>query len=427
MLFSYDGIYKIQLGQDRNLIDGKTYQDFGSILFSLNRGQPNLDDNNILYKAFGLDEINFSLDYDGYMTVSGQILSNVDTERKCVYIAGNLKSDKKFNPKSNQNCSASGQNFSMKFKKISDDINFSFAQEECLKELEGEYDVQWFITGINSTYRTLRAKDTLTLSKGVGVFSGNEDDKQPSSELRKELSVQYNSNGDIVILGLLDLMEKLDVKQWHASGKISPIEKTMIKTVWGMGDIIELEIEKNKISEMPKAKQIQAKVFSHGDDFTFDEKNNFYQLKRQNEITGINQIDFSLSVDSDNEKIFNGDIAYSTSANNFETTWIYLKINETNEVSQNIKIGFVIEERSFPNFAESFSISKNECGVYEDMADDSFIIPLKTDNLSDLELFDCHVKALKKKLNEDDFCILRDRINTAISLVNTIEITNKYF
>mgnify|MGYP000285621286 FL=1 len=44
-----------------------------------------------------------------------------------------------------------------------------------------------------------------------------------------------------------------------------------------MGDIIELEIEKNKISETPKAKEIQAKVFSNGDDFTFDEKNNFRQ------------------------------------------------------------------------------------------------------------------------------------------------------
>ena len=38
-----------------------------------------------------------------------------------------------------------------------------------------------------------------------------------------------------------------------------------------------------------------------------------YQLKRDNEITGINQIDFSLSIDSDDEKLFNGDIAYSTS------------------------------------------------------------------------------------------------------------------
>jgi hypothetical protein len=52
---------------------------------------------------------------------------------------------------------------------------------------------------------------------------------------------------------------------------------------------------------------------------------------------------------------------------------------------------------------------------------------LKTDNLIELELFDCHVKVLQEKLNEDDFGILKDRINNAISLVDTIEITNKYF
>ena len=60
-------------------------------------------------------------------------------------------------------------------------------------------------------------------------------------------------------------------------------------------------------------------------------------------------------------------------------------------------------------------------------SDDSFIIPLKTKNISELELYDCHIKVLQKNLNEDDFDILKDRINTAISLVDTIEITNKYF
>jgi hypothetical protein len=95
--------------------------------------------------------------------------------------------------------------------------------------------------------------------------------------------------------------------------------------------------------------------------------------------------------------------------------------------AQNIKIGFIIEEQSFPNFAESFLISKNQCGIFEDMADDSFIIPLKTDDLNELELFDCHTKVLQEKLGVDEFDILRDRVNTAISLVKNIEITNKYF
>ena len=142
------------------------------------------------------------------------------------------------------------------------------------------------------------------------MFSGNEPNKQPSSELRKELSVQYNANGEIVILGKIDLIEKKDVKKWYASGKIHPTEKTTIKTVWGFGDIIELEIEKSKI--MDSFKEMKPEKLIHGDDFIYDEKNNSYQLKALDEITGINQIDFSLSIDSDNEKLFNGDIAYST-------------------------------------------------------------------------------------------------------------------
>jgi hypothetical protein len=425
ILYSYDGVYKIQLELIQDGIDGKIFQDLGSIIFTLKRAQAKLDENNIFYQALGLKEVNFSLDYDGYMIVSGRILGEINSGGRCIYIAGNLKSEKKFNPKTSQNCSASSQNLSMKFEKISDDVNMDLVDEEELKKLDGEYDVQWFITGINSTERTLRAKDKLTLSNGVGVFLGNDPNKQPSSELRKELSVQYNANGEIIILGHIDLFEKVDVKQWYASGKISPMKKSKFKTIWGFGDIIELEIEKSKIVEASKVINPQRLI----DDgyFIYDEKNNLYQLNRHSEITGISKIDFSLSVDSDNEKLFNGDIAYETSKNNFETTWIDLKIKETNEVSQNIKIGFVIEEGSFTNFSEPFLISKNECGVYEDMADDSFIIPLKTDSLSDLELFDCHVKSLQEKLNKDDFGILKDRINTSISLVDTIKITNKYF
>ena len=425
MVSSYNGTYKIHLGINHNVIDGKMYQDLGIILFTLNRGQPKLDENNILYQALGLSEIKFSLDYDGYMKVSGKFLGEINSERRCVYISGNLKSDKKFNPKSSQNCGAFGQSLSMRFDKISDDMNLDLVDEKELKKLDGEYDVQWFITGINSTDRTLRAKDTLTISNGIGVFSGNEPKRQPSSELRKKLLVQHNANGEIIILGKIDLMEKMDVKKWYASGKIQPNKKTTIKTVWGFGDIIELEIEKSKVVEVSKA--IEPETLIHGGDFIYDEKNNSYKLKSHDEITGINQIDFSLSINSDDVKLFNGDIAYSTSANNFETTWIDLKVKGTDKISQNIKIGFVIEERSFPNFAEPFSISKNECGIFEDMADDSFIIPLKTDNLIELELFDCHSRVLQKNLNNYDFEILKDRIDTAISLVENLNLPEVYF
>ena len=52
---------------------------------------------------------------------------------------------------------------------------------------------------------------------------------------------------------------------------------------------------------------------------------------------------------------------------------------------------------------------------------------LDENEIADLKVSIKVFKASEPKLNEVDFGILRDRINTAISLVNTIEITNKYF
>ena len=217
------------------------------------------------------------------------------------------------------------------------------------------------------------------------------------------------------------------IEKFYATGKILPKKETTITSVWGMGDIFTLKIEKNNTKKIKKVKEMQAKVLIYGDDFIFDKKNNSLQLKRLDEIIKINQNDFSLNFDSSDEKFFDGDISYTTSANNFGTTWLGLKVKKTDEVSHNIKIAFQIEEGSFPNFPEAFSISKNECGVFKDMVDDSFIIPLKTDDLFELELFDCYLKVLQENLNDDDFGILKNRINTAISLVDTIKITNKYF
>ena len=427
ILSSYNGVYKVNIGIEQNIVNEKLYQSLGSIRLNLHDGLPKFDKNNIFYDALGLSDINFLLDYEFNRKVTEHFdMSTAFTISKCMnFFVKDIKSDEKLKSNFGQDCNSDENRFLMKFEKISLDVNFDLGDEKKLKKLDGKYDVQWFMTGKNSTERTVRAIDKLRLSNGVGVFEGNEPNKQPSSELRKKLSVQYNANGEIVILGKIDLMEKLDVKKLYASGEIHPTEKTTIKTVWGFGDIIELEIEKSNLMVASKANE--PKTLIHGDGFIYDEKNNSYRLKSHDEITGINQIDFSLSINLDNEKLFNGDIAYSTNANNFETTWIDLKVKGTNKVSQNIKIGFVIEERSFPNFAEAFSISKNECGVFEDMADDSFIIPLKTDDLFELELFDCHVKVLQEKLNDDDFEILKDRINTAISLVHSLDLAQQYF
>ena len=52
---------------------------------------------------------------------------------------------------------------------------------------------------------------------------------------------------------------------------------------------------------------------------------------------------------------------------------------------------------------------------------DFFVLVRQNDILIDV------AKVLQENLNDNDFGILKNRINTAISLVDTIEITNKYF
>jgi hypothetical protein len=199
---------------------------------------------NILYNALSLKEINFSLEADGFMTVSGLISEDMNSDKRCVHLAGNINLMQIFTPIVGRNCEIGGQNFSMKFEKISDRVDFDWASRSHTKNLDGKYDVQWFIKGLNFDEKTLRAKDVLTLSNGIGVFSGKEPRKQPSSELRKKLLVQYNTIGEIIMLGYIDLIDKKDVKPWYAAGEISSSRKITIKSVWGLGDEIELQIEK---------------------------------------------------------------------------------------------------------------------------------------------------------------------------------------
>jgi hypothetical protein len=244
MLSQYDGTYQIHLGLNRDVKNTQVYQSLGSIISTLNDGQVKLDRNNILYNALSLKEINFSLYSNGFMTVSGLISEDMNSDKICVHLVGDIKAKQKFIPTVGPNCGITGQNFSMKFEKISDSADFDWASQSQAKNLDGNYDVQWFIKSLNFDEKTLRAKDVLTLSNGIGVFSGKEPGKQPSSELREKLLVQYNTIGEIIILGYIDLIDKKDVKPWYAAGEISPTRKITIKTVWGLGDEIELQIEK---------------------------------------------------------------------------------------------------------------------------------------------------------------------------------------
>ena len=252
--------------------------------------------------------------------------------------------------------------------------------------------------------------EAFSISKNVcGVFKGMSDDSFI-------IPLKTDNLNELVLFDcqIKVLQENLNMNDFD-------IIRDRIKTAISLLENLDLP-EVHLIKEERKKQE-----FIQSMNYAFDEKNKSFQLKRHNEIIKINKNDFSLNFDSIDEKFFDGDISYTTNTNNFGTTWIGLKVKKTDEVSHNIKIAFQIEEGSFPNFPEAFSTSKNECGVFEDMVDDSFIIPLKTDDLFELELFDCHVKVLQENLNDDDFGILQNRINTAISLVDTIEITNKYF
>ena len=71
------------------------------------------------------------------MIVSGKFYGEINSDRRCVYIVGNLKSDKKLYTRSSKYCSASSQSLSMKFEKISDDVDLNLVNEKKLKEFDG--------------------------------------------------------------------------------------------------------------------------------------------------------------------------------------------------------------------------------------------------------------------------------------------------
>ena len=115
ILKQYDGTYKVYLGLNRGVTNRQVYQPLGSIISRLNDGQVKLDHNNILYNALSLKEINFSLDSNGFMTVSGLISEDLNSDKICVHLAGDIKEKQKFIPIVGPNCRVTGQNFFMEF------------------------------------------------------------------------------------------------------------------------------------------------------------------------------------------------------------------------------------------------------------------------------------------------------------------------
>ena len=124
LLLSYDGNYHVYLSLKRDGINKKINQELGSIKFVLNSGKAKFDKSNILYDALGLEGVSVSLGYDGSVTINGFISDETGRNKQCVYLLGNLNSEKNFKTKSYYNCVKKGQRLQVKFIKISDDINW---------------------------------------------------------------------------------------------------------------------------------------------------------------------------------------------------------------------------------------------------------------------------------------------------------------
>ena len=108
----------------------------------------------------------------------------------------------------------------------------------------GRYDVTWYFSDSLRTKRSEEAHDVLTLANGLGSFAGDGFDMQPSSKLRRELFVAYNSSGDIFIQGNLDLFDVGRAFQTELKGNLNITDKPEISGTWYEGDIFELELKK---------------------------------------------------------------------------------------------------------------------------------------------------------------------------------------
>ena len=182
------------------------------------------------------------------------------------------------------------------------------------------------------------------------------------------------------------------------------------------------------IKNINKEKKLLKEKFKESlKDFVVGSETGSYLFKDFGETVTIIQNDLVLEIDTKDKLFYNGDLVYKSTKDMFSTTGVDIKIeNDSRDLKKihNIKIGFIIEDGSFPGFLDPFKIAQNECGIYEDMADDSLIVPIKTFQIDEVELFNCQISTLQKILNNDDFKKLRGRLESAVNLVQSTEIMN---
>ena len=301
--------------------------------------------------------------------------------------------------------------------------------------LDGEYEVRWFFTGLGASSSQAQAIDTLTLSKGTAKFSGLKKDVQPSFNLRQKLSVEYYPSGEILINGNVDLWDKSIIKPIKMDGIISRSETTLIKAVWGMGDIIGLEIRKVNEAEVEKVNEAEIK------------KVNEIEVEKANQIEGFTNSDGLYSLDSYNvdlkiyenklkitgqstdEIFFAGDLGYQTSSNYF-FEWADLKVLKTEGQVTNIKLSWIVKgskDEPFSKFGNAFEAANRECGSFSDMASDSLVIIMKSQSVDEIQRHNCQTEQFKIHLTPAEFEKFRDLVDSSVQLMQKIPLVNQYF
>ena len=109
-------------------------------------------------------------------------------------------------------------------------------------KLKGEYDAKWYIGNAFNKPVTFeyRGKDTLTLERGKGIFSGV-GSFFPSKGERGKLKIDYKQNGKITVEGSLKIFHDNKSYPTFLEGDIN---SGLITGVWEEGDLIKIEIIK---------------------------------------------------------------------------------------------------------------------------------------------------------------------------------------